>query len=82
MEEQVTYEEGLQLAKEMKAIYQRTSAKQKYGIDQLFTDIGKKILDPDYQIESNLTNDEKRIRGEKLLKEQIMKEAASKKRCC
>ena len=50
MEEQVTYEEGLELAKEMKAIYQRTSAKQKYGIDQLFIDIGKKIIDPDYQI--------------------------------
>ena len=82
MNEQVTYEEGLELAKEIKAIYQRTSAKLHNGIDQLFINIVKKIWDPDYQIDSNLTNEEKKIRGEKLLKEQIRKEAESKKRCC
>ena len=82
MNEQVTYEEGLELAKEIKAIYQRTSAKLQNGIDQLFINIGKKIWDSDYQIDSNLTNEEKKIRGEKLLKEQIRKEGESKKRCC
>ena len=66
----------------MKAVCQRTSAKLQNGIDQLFINIGKKIWDSDYQIDSNLTNEKKKIRGEKLLKEQIRKEGESKKRCC
>ena len=84
LEEAVTDEEGLKLAKEIDAIYQRTSAKSDSGsIDELFINIGKKILDPDSVIESNLTKDEKRIRGQKLLKKKIKEEEkASKKKCC
>lgn len=84
LEEAVSDEEGLKLAKEIDAIYQRTSAKSDSGsIDELFINIGKKILDPDSVIESNLTKDEKRIRGQKLLKEKIKEEEqASKKKCC
>ena len=41
-------EEGLELAKEIKAIYQRTSAKEESGgIDILFEKIVKRILDLD-----------------------------------
>ena len=48
LEEAVTDEEGLKLAREIDAIYQRTSAKSDSGsIDELFVNIGKKILDPD-----------------------------------
>ena len=44
---------------------------------------GKKILEPDSVIESNLTKDEKKQRGKILLKQQIREEEqASKKRCC
>ncbi len=84
LEEAVTDEEGLKLAREIDAIYQRTSAKSDSGsIDELFINIGKKILDPDSVIESNLTKDEKRIRGQKLLKKKIKEEEkASKKKCC
>ena len=84
LEEAVTDEEGLKLAREIDAIYQRTSAKSDSGsIDELFINIGKKILDPDSVIESNLTKDEKRIRGQKLLKKKIKaEEKASKKKCC
>ena len=84
LEEAVTDEEGLKLAREIDAIYQRTSAKSDSGsIDELFINIPKKILDPDSVIESNLTKDEKRIRGQKLLKKKIKEEEkASKKKCC
>ena len=84
LEEEVTDEEGLKLAKEINAIYQRTSAKSDSGsIDELFMNIGKKILEPDSVIESNLTKDEKKQRGKILLKQQIREEEqASKKRCC
>jgi len=86
LEEEVTDEEGLKLAKEMNAIYQRTSAKSDSGsIDELFMNIGKKILEPDSVIESNLTKAEKKQRGKILLKQQIREEAeeqASKKKCC
>ena len=84
LEEEVTDEEGLKLAKEINAIYQRTSAKSDSGcIDELFMNIGKKILEPHSVIESNLTKDEKKQRGKILLKQQIREEEqASKKRCC
>ena len=84
LEEEVTDEEGLKLAKEINAIYQRTSAKSDSGsIDELFLNIGKKILEPDSIIESNLTKEEKQQRGKILLKQRIREEEqATKKRCC
>ena len=36
------------MAKELNAIFQRTSAKESTGIDELFIKIGKKILNPSY----------------------------------
>ena len=82
--ETVSFDEGLELAKSLNAIYQRTSAKEESGgVDELFNHIGKKILEPDSVIESNLTKDEKKQRGKILLKQQIREEEqASKKRCC
>ena len=69
LEEEVTDEEGLKLAKEMNAIYQRTSAKSDSGsIDELFMNIGKKILEPDSVIESNLTKAEKKTKGKNIIK--------------
>ena len=60
--EKVTYEEGLELAKSLNAIYQRTSAKEKSGgVEELFLNIGKKLLDPNSVIESHLTKEEKKI---------------------
>ena len=66
----------------MKAIYQSTSAKEESGgIDELFKNIGKKILDPNTVITSNLTKEEQKKRGEQLLKEKIKNEN-KKKGCC
>ena len=80
--EKVTYEEGLELAKSLNAIYQRTSAKEKSGgVEELFLNIGKKLLDPNSVIESNLTKEEKKNIKQKLLKEQIKREN-KKKGCC
>ena len=36
------------MAKELGAIFQRTSAKESTGIEELFIKIGKKILNPSY----------------------------------
>ena len=84
LEEAISDEEGLKLAKEIDAIYQRTSAKSySWSIGELFINIGKKLLVPDSVIERNLRKDEKNIRGQKLLKKKIKEEEqASKKKCC
>ena len=80
--EKVTYEEGLELAKSLNAIYQRTSAKEKSGgVEELFLNIGKKLLDPNSVVESHLTKEEKKNMKQKLLKEQIKREN-KKKGCC
>ena len=42
--EAVTEEEGKELAKEMGAIFKLTSSKEKVGINELFQDIGYKLL--------------------------------------
>ena len=49
--QQVTKEEGLELAEKIGAIYQITSAKSGFGINNLFENIGRKYIDPkfDYQ---------------------------------
>ena len=80
--EEISKEEGLSLAKEINAIYQRTSAKEESGgIDELFKNIGKKVLDPNAEISSNLTKEELKKKGEKLMREKIKNEK-KKKGCC
>ena len=81
--EEVSNKEGMELAKQIKAIYQRTSAKEENGgIDELFRNIGRKILDPNIEIVANLTKEERKNREEKLMKEQIKNEKKNKKGCC
>ena len=80
--EEVKNEEGLSLAKELKSIYQRTSAKETSGgIDELFRNIGKKFLVPNSDITSNLTKEEIKSRGEKIMRDKI-KNKNNKKKCC
>ena len=49
--QQVSREEGLQLSNEIGGIFQVTSAKSGYGINNLFENLGRKYLNPnfDYQ---------------------------------
>jgi hypothetical protein len=80
--EEVKNQEGLSLAKELNSIYQRTSAKETSGgIDELFNNIGKKFLDPKSDITSNLTKEEIKSRGEKIMRDNI-KNKNNKKKCC
>ena len=44
--EEVDENEGKELAKELNAIFQKTSAKDSNGIEDLFVKIGKKFLNP------------------------------------
>ena len=79
--QEVTNDEGLSLAKEINAIYQITSAKTSSGIDELFKNVGKKFLDPEYENTSTMTKEEMKNRGEKIMREKI-KNNQKKKKCC
>ena len=69
--QEITNDEGLAFAKELNSLYKRTSAKSGKGIDDLFKEIGKKLLHPDLEITSNMTKEELKKHGEKLRREQI-----------
>ena len=70
--EEVPEEEGMALAKQINAIFQTTTAKDKNGsIDQLFMNLGKKFLHPNMENTTNLTKDElkNKRRNNKRIKE-------------
>lgn len=48
--------EAKQLADDLNAIFQKTSAKNSTGIEDLFRKIGKKFLDPKSDVGSNENN--------------------------
>ena len=81
MNDEVTDNEGKALAKEINAIYMRTSAKLNTSIDEMFNCIGKKFLNTNSEITSNLTKKEMIQKTEKLRREQI-KNNTRKKNCC
>ena len=80
--EAVTLNEGKELAKEITAIFKSTSAMLAYGIDELFTDIAKKFINPERSFSvQNMTAKEVEFRkGVKLKKQQ--KKTKDKKKCC
>ena len=49
--QQVSDEEGKKFAREINAIFQSTSAKSDYGINQLFENIGRRYFDPNFNID-------------------------------
>ena len=61
------------LAKQYNAIYQKTSAKNGNGIEELFTIIGKKFLNPNLDDESNLTKKQIIEKINKLKREEIIR---------
>ncbi len=79
-QEEIKIEEGMALAKELNAIFQLTSAKSGSGIKELFTNIGKRILDPNFETNSNMTKEELKKKGKKLKREKVKKD--KKKKCC
>ena len=67
--------EGMELAKQINTIYQKISAKEEFcGIDELFKNIGRKVINPNIELNSYLTKEERKRKGEKLMKEQIKNE--------
>ena len=81
-EEEVSYKERLEFANEINAINQRTSAKyESGGIDVLFENVVKKLLDSGETIINTIEEGENKLKGEKLLKEKI-KKGNKIKRCC
>lgn len=57
--EEVTYDEGLELANQIKAIYRRISAKSESGgINELFENIGKKLLEPNFILLNKIKSNE------------------------
>ena len=70
--QQVPKEEGLKLAEEIGAIFQTTSAKSGFGINNLFENLARKYLDPkyDYQAADKIAEEEykKRKQEEQLSK--------------
>ena len=81
--EEVSDNEGKDFAKELNAIYKRTSAKNQTGggIDDLFKAIGIKFLHPETENTSVLTKEEKKSKEIKLQKDKI-KNDQKKKGCC
>ena len=81
--EEVPYNDGLALAKELNSIFKITSAKETSGgIDELFKTIGKKFLDPNSENTSNMTKEELKIKGEKIMRDKIKNNNQKKKTCC
>ncbi len=71
MKEQVTEEEGKALAKEINAIFLRTSAKTNSSIEEIFIKIGKKFINPNSETDTNLTKEEVKQKNLDLRREQI-----------
>ena len=68
--EEVEEKEGMDFAKQHKAIFQVTTAKESNGsIDLLFKNIGKKFLNPNIENTSVMTKEELKKRGQQLKKE-------------
>ena len=84
--EEVEETEGAELGKELGAIFQKTSAKEATGVDDLFIKIGKKFINPADGGESEGTTSAptKNVKEEqkKIKLENIKGPEKQKKKCC
>ena len=82
--EEVEENDGKELAKELGAIFQETSAKDATGVEDLFTKIGKKFINPNATEGGNTTAASKansNPKGQKLTSDKAKPEGG-KKGCC
>ena len=81
--EEVEENEGKDLAKSLGAIFQKTSAKESTGVEDLFTKIGKKFLNPNSTEGGSSGNSkaDNNPRGQKL-NAQKSKGSGEKRGCC
>ena len=84
LNEAVTDNEGKELAKEIDALYHRTSAKSsEESVNNVFLSIGKKFLNPSTENTSHLSKEEIIQKNEKLIRDQIKgNNQGKKKRWC
>ena len=88
LEQQVSTQEGKDLAKELNAIFMCTSAKDGTGIKELFKLIAAKFIDPTKNISESFMNKEeiiehrKKIHLEKIKQKKVKENEAKKKGCC
>ena len=75
--EEVEENEGKQLAKELGAIFQKTSAKESTGVEDLFLNIAKRFVNPNSKEGGAGSND----KGQKLSSSKGKGEGG-KKGCC
>ena len=80
--EEVSEEEAKQLADDLKAIFQFTSAKESTGIEDLFKKIGKKLLDPKSEHSENDKNTGKSGKKDNIKLNQKNAGDKPKKGCC
>ena len=87
--EEVSEEMARNLAKEMNAIFETTSAAKNIGVEQLFHNVGCKYIDPNYKTNEDSTSDvkqrklsEKKIKKNIKLDDKNNKDANKKKKCC
>ena len=87
-EQQVPNQEGKDLARELNAIFQNTSAKLGSGIENLFKLIGEKYIDPTTNISESYMNKEEILEKQKIIqieefkKNNNVEEDTKKKKCC
>ena len=79
--EEVEESEGKNLAKELGAIFQKTSAKESTGIEDLFIKIGKKFIRYKAKIGGSNSKVDNKPKGQKL-KAGKQKVDGRKKSCC
>ena len=76
--EEISLEEGQDLAKQINSIFMSTSAKLKHGIEELFQIIGQKLINP----EKNINEDGFKKKEEEFRKNVKLKKKKKKKECC
>ena len=89
-DEQITNSDGKEYADEINAIFQNTSALSNTGIDNLFENLGRKFIDPDFDYknpgkETKRKNQSKNINNERKKgdnKINLKDAKKEKKRCC
>ena len=83
--EEVEENEAKNLADELKAIFQKTSAKSATGIEDLFIKIGKRVLNPKEEDASGTGGNKNILKGDKKDNIKLNKkngDGKGKKGCC
>ena len=80
--EEVEENEGKDLAKELGAIFQKTSAKESTGVEDLFLKIGKKFINPNSTDSPSGGKADSQPKGQKLKNDDPSKKNDGKKGCC